>query len=47
MAAIEKFRSYLEAFEGNTTWDSLKLLFEEIMHPDLTVVTADGTLTRD
>ena len=47
MAAIEKFRSYLEAFDGNTTWDSLRLLFEEIMHPDLTVVTADGTLTRD
>ena len=47
MGIVESTKSYLEAFDGNATWDSIQPLFDEVMHPELKVVTADGILTRD
>ena len=46
MGIVESTKSYLEAFDGNATWDSIKPLFDEVMHPALQVVTAEGILTR-
>ena len=47
MGIVESTKRYLEAFDGNAMWESIKPLFDDVMHPDLKVVTADGLLTRD
>ena len=47
MEVTERFKAYFEAFDGNATWDSMKPLFDELMHRDLKIVTADGVLTKD
>ena len=47
MGIVERTKSYLQAFNGDASWDSVKPLFDKLLPPDLKVVTADGVLTRD
>ena len=44
---MEKFERYLAAIDGTARWDDVEGLFEDLFHPDLVVVTADGEMNRD
>ena len=43
---MEKIREYLKAFNRSATWDLVEPIFNELMHQDLQVVTADGVLNK-
>ncbi len=47
MEFTERLKAYFEALDENATWDSVKPLFDDMMHQDLKVVTADGVLTKN
>lgn len=44
---MQKFENYLAAFDGSAVWDEVFPLFDDLFHPDLTVVTADGQMNKD
>ena len=44
---MEKFEKYLGAFDGSRGWDEIEPLFDDLFHPDVVVVTADGELGKE
>ena len=47
MGGADKLRAYFAAADGTSSWDSMKPLFDEAFHPDLEMVTPDGTHSKD
>jgi hypothetical protein len=43
---MEKFRRYIEAFDGATEWSEVQPLFNDVFHPDCRVVTEEGELDK-
>ena len=43
---MEKFEKYLAAFDGAADWSQIEPLFDDLFHPDLLVLTADGEMDR-
>ena len=44
---MEKFSTYLAAFDGTSEWADIEPLFDDLFHQDLVVTTADGEMNRE
>ena len=43
---MEKFKKYLDAFDGTAAWSEVRPLFDETFHPNCVFVTAAGEMNR-
>jgi len=44
---MEKFKKYLDAYDGSAGWDDIGPLFDDLFHDDLVVVTADSEMNKE
>lgn len=44
---MEKFKRYLDAYDGSAGWDEIRPLFDDLFHDDLVVVTADREMNKE
>lgn len=44
---MERFETYLEAFDGTRGWAEIRPLFDDAFHPDAVFVTADGEMNKE